>query len=201
MKHFAGRSRVGTVYEEVVAKQGLRHFRQNPATGETREVLCIGAACSEIYSGPRLARIMEPALELQREAIENLARGEPARCMSQHTSAGVTLGPLETFIGALGPHLPWNQTQPKGEACGDESDWFVSLQTEGASAVWAACDLLLQAQHPDNASLLASGRRKVGVGARSYHGPGATSFGSAAPTKQPVMGLPTRSRMSRRLRT
>ena len=99
---------------------------------------------------------MEPALELQREAIK-LARGEPARCMSQHTSAGVTLGPLETFTGA-GAASPLSTPAQRGS----ESDWFVSLQTEGASAVWAACDLLLQAQHPDNVSLLASDRRKSG---------------------------------------
>ena len=66
----------------------------------------------------------------------------------------------------------------------------MSLQVEGASAVWAACDLLLQLQE-------VSGRphaRRVGVGAYSYHGPAATSLGAGAKTweedkaKMPLRG-------------
>lgn len=69
--------------------------------------------------------------------------------------------------------------QQQHEECSseEESDWFVSLQSEGASAVWAATDLLLQAQHANHASLAASPRTLVAVGAKSYHGPPSSSLG------------------------
>lgn len=73
---------------------------------------------------------------------------------------------------------PQTSAKPNGGGGGD--DWFVSLQTEGASAVWAATDLLLQAQHADHASLAASPRTTVAVGACSYHGPPSSSLGGGA---------------------
>jgi len=71
--------------------------------------------------------------------------------------------------------------QQQGEEGGrEEPDWFVSLQSEGASAVWAATDLLLQAQHANYASLATSPRTLVAVGAKSYHGPPSSSLGGGA---------------------
>ena len=95
--------------------------------------------------------------------------GEMADPLSIHTSSGVPPA-LEEFIDALTPYLPWENVH--------ELDWCVSLQIEGASAVWAAIDMLLQEL------ILTTGdknRTKVAVGATSYHGPPSTSFGAKSP--------------------
>ena len=118
-----------------------------------------------------------------------MARGEPAPALSVHTSAGVPVGPLENFLGELAPLLPWCQPHASEllRSAGEPTDdWFVALQTEGGSAVLAACDLLLQLQHLDadagEAPPLGEGPRNlVAVGAHSYHGPGSSAFGAAAP--------------------
>lgn len=47
--------------------------------------------------------------------------------------------------------------------------------------MWAACDLLLQLQHVSNDDLVSSSRKKVAVGAYSYHGPGFSSYGATEP--------------------
>jgi adenosylmethionine-8-amino-7-oxononanoate aminotransferase len=58
----------------------------------------------------------------------------------------------------------------------------VNLQTEGTSAVLAAVDICLQqAARDDGCTPSTSPRRKVAVGAHSYHGPGSSSFGAASP--------------------
>lgn len=101
--------------------------------------------------------------------MEQLMAGEFAGPLSIHTSAGVPEA-LGAFIEALEPHLPWKNT--------DELDWCVSLQLEGASAVWAGVDMLLQHLI---LSTGAKNRKKVAVGATSYHGPPSTSFGAKAP--------------------
>ena len=95
--------------------------------------------------------------------------GEMADPLSIHTSSGVPAA-LSEFIDALTPFLPWKNQE--------ELDWCVSLQIEGASAVWAAIDMLLQEL------ILTTGeknRKKVAVGANSYHGPPSTSFGAKSP--------------------
>ena len=69
--------------------------------------------------------------------------------------------------------------RPHGHSSGSAvsgDDWFLSLQLDGASAVWAACDLLLQLQQavaqPSPHGLgTATDRFKVAVAERSYHGP------------------------------
>lgn len=33
--------------------------------------VCAGAACSEVFSGPRLAQVLRPALEHQRRLVPN----------------------------------------------------------------------------------------------------------------------------------
>lgn len=72
-------------YEELVRKQGLRHTRLDLATGAEREVLLLGGACSEVFSGPRLAKVLMPAFELQKQAMEALAAGRAAPSLSNHT--------------------------------------------------------------------------------------------------------------------
>jgi adenosylmethionine-8-amino-7-oxononanoate aminotransferase len=138
-------------------------------TGEIKEFLSVGLACSECFSGPNLYRLLRPGFEYERKVMEDLMNGKSAAPLSIHTSSGVPEA-LSEFVEALEPHLPW-----KNKA---DLDWCVSLQLEGASAVHAAIDMLLQTQ------FLASGnkkRDKVAVGATSYHGPPSTSFGSASP--------------------
>lgn len=103
------------------------------------------------------------------KVMEQLMAGEMAGPLSIHTSAGVPEA-LSGFIDELTPHLPWENSE--------ELDWCVSLQIEGASAVWAGIDMLLQEL------ILTTGaknRKKVAVGATSYHGPPSTSFGAKSP--------------------
>lgn len=136
---------------------------------ETRkEILSIGLACSECFSGPRLAGILKKGFEYEKQVMMDLIAGKPAAPLSIHTSGGVPQ-PLSDFISALEAHLPWNDRE--------SLDWCVSLQLEGASAVWAGIDMLLQLQ-----ILRGNSHRKmVAVGAKSYHGPPSTSFGSSSP--------------------
>jgi len=72
-------------YEEVIRKQGLRHTRLETTTGAEREVFLLGGACSEVFSGPRLAKVLTPAFELQKQAMDALAAGRPAPTLSNHT--------------------------------------------------------------------------------------------------------------------
>lgn len=98
----------------------------------------------------------------------DLAAGKGAAPLSIHTSGGVPAA-LGTFIDTLEPHLPWRETK--------KLDWCLSLQLEGASAVWAGIDMLLQLQIMNGQS----NRKMVAVGGKSYHGPPSTSFGSSCP--------------------
>ena len=120
----------------------------------------VGAACSEIFGGQNLARILRRGHEMEGEAIRELENNDMARCLSIHTSAG-TPSSLTSFLSALSDHVP-----SKGE------DWFASLQLEGASAVWAAVDLLWQLQQ-----IRGETRDKIAVGEFSYHGPSTSSYG------------------------
>jgi adenosylmethionine-8-amino-7-oxononanoate aminotransferase len=138
-------------------------------SGEEREIFSMGLACSECFSGPNLARILKPGFEYEQKVMEALANGEYADPLSIHTSAGVP-DALSAFMAALEPLLPWDDTA--------SSDWCVSLQLEGASAVWAAIDMLLQMQILETGN---KNRLKVAVGETSYHGPPSTSFGGKAP--------------------
>ena len=131
--------------------------------------MSVGLACSECFSGPRLGKLLQPGFVYEQKVMEDLLSGNYAAPLSNHTSGGV-LEPLAHFVEALEPHLPWNEA--------NNLDWCVSLQLEGASAVWAAIDMVLQE------AILTSGdkqRKMVGVGGASYHGPPSTSFGSACP--------------------
>lgn len=141
-------------------------------TGQEREVLSVGLACSECVSGPQLAKVLRRGFEFEQKVMLDLMAGNPAAPLSIHTSSGVPAA-LSEFIDALEPHLPW--------ADSSSLDWCVSLQLEGASAVMAAIDMLLQEQ------ILTTGntsRKIVAVGATSYHGPPSTSFGSKSPLWQ-----------------
>ena len=138
--------------------------------GSEKETLCIGLACSECFSGPRLAKLLQAGFEYERKVMEDLIIGNFASPLSIHTSGGVPEA-LSDFVEALEPHLPWKDAS-------QDLDWCVSLQLEGASAVWAAVDLVLQE------AILSSGNKRrtlVAVGATSYHGPPSTSAGAKSP--------------------
>ena len=165
---YAARRPAGTEHPVTLTKDGVRH-RQRLPDGSEREILACGLACSECFSGKNLYDILQPGLEYEMRAMENLKNGRPAEPLSIHTSSGVpeALGP---FLEALEIHLPWKNKE--------ELDWCVSLQIEGASAVMAAIDMVLQVSMFENGK---SDRTKVAVGATSYHGPPSTSFGAKSP--------------------
>lgn len=186
---FAGRSAVGSAHPVTVSKDGQRHVRELP-NGQSSEVIACGLACSEVVSGRNLAAVLKPGFDYERKVLEDLMNGVPAQPLSIHTSAGVP-APLSEFISELERHLPWKE-------CDNEpSDWCLSLQMEGASAVLAAIDMLTQLRHiryMDKASSVGVGETtspstalktisswKIGVGAASYHGPPSTSPGAATP--------------------
>mmetsp|Transcript_12353 Transcript_12353/g.20462 ORF Transcript_12353/g.20462 Transcript_12353/m.20462 type:complete len:513 (-) Transcript_12353:91-1629(-) len=166
--NYAGRGVAGQGKPITIAKNGVRHIRLMPS-GEKKEVLSVGLACSECLSGPQLAKVLKRGFEYEQQVMMDLMAGNYAAPLSIHTSSGVPEATSE-FIDALKQHLPWDNIHTL--------DWCVSLQLEGASAVWAAIDMLLQEQ------ILATGdknRKMVAVGTTSYHGPPSTSFGSKSP--------------------
>lgn len=133
-----------------------------------------GGACSETFSGENLSECLASSVSLLNGTMRQMEHGFSADALSMHTSAGIVPS-MNEFIGALEHVLPW-----KG-GFEDSSDWMVSFQVEGGSAVWAAVDVLTQMQHDSTEDLHASSRKKVGVGAKSYHGPPSSSLGAGAP--------------------
>lgn len=164
---------MGSVHPVVLTKNKQYHTRQ--IEGMQQNTLACGLACSEIFSGRNLAKVLRPGFEYERAVLDALERDEEAPPLSIHTSAGVPEA-MSTFIAELSHHLPWN-IDP-----GDE-DWCVSLQMEGASAVLAAVDLMIQVRHEScpAESPREISKWKIAVGETSYHGPPSTSPGSNTP--------------------
>lgn len=176
--HVVGRTDPhGRQHATTIAQSGIVHRWRWTDDGSTQSVYVLGGASSVAFSGDRLATILRPGLDLQNDAMARLSRGDPHVPLSLHTSAGGTRA-LEPFVAALQRHLPWP------EARDGSSDWFLNLQVEGSSAVLAACDILVQQAAADDGysnNLSSAPRRKIAVGACSYHGPPSTSPGSAEP--------------------
>jgi len=173
---FAGRTNPYSAGRATTLSQrGIVHKWRWADDSSEQMMYVLGAASSYAFSGQRLEKVLRPGFEREREALQQMARGEDYTPLSQHTSAG-GVDSLEPFIAALQPHLPWAD---------DNSDWFVNLQVEGTSAVLAAIDICIQQAAEDDgiatAGLGAAPRTKVAVGARSYHGPPSTAFGAATP--------------------
>jgi len=164
--HFACRVPAGSKLPICISKDGVNHVIEKDGTN--KDITSIGLACSECFSGPRLAELLQPGFEYEQRVMVDLMCGKPAAPLSIHTSGGVP-AVLSDFILALEPHLPW-----KGK---ETLDWCVSLQLEGGSAVWAGIDMLLQLQFIKGNTH----RKMVAVGAKSYHGPPSTSLGSSCP--------------------
>eukprot|EP00466_Bigelowiella_natans_P000617 jgi/Bigna1/66534/fgenesh1_pg.1_\ len=167
VSHFAGRVPVGTPIPVTVSKKGPFHIRQEE--NDTEEMMVVGAACSECFSGPRLAEILQPGFDYEREALMNLNKGNHAAPLSIHTSAGVPQA-LPEFIRTLESALP-------SHLAAASEEWFASLQVEGTSAVREENTT----PHEKQKDIFSSLRTKVAVSEFSYHGPGSSSFGSASP--------------------
>lgn len=171
LANVAGRATVGNTagVGAVLRKGGIRTTRMRAGALE-EEVLVLGGACSEVFSGPRLARVLRPAVEHQTKALAALEAEEPCSPLSVHTSVGVPAS-LGAFVEVLEQHLPW-----KGD------DWFVTLQIEGTTAVWAAVEALMKLQDLRCGS---RPRTLVAVGEGSYHGPKTTGLGQPAQPRWP----------------
>lgn len=172
LSHMAVRGPVASkgIPGAVLSKQGLNTKRM--CNGELEETLVLGAACSEVLSGPELAKVLRPAVELQTRALDAFAECRPAQPLSIHTSAGVP-AQLGGFVEAMSQHLPWHDA---------EDDWFLNLQLEGATAVWAGVEALMRLQQSSDAG---RARTHVAVGERSYHGPKTTALGQPAEARWP----------------
>eukprot|EP00931_Biecheleriopsis_adriatica_P103263 TRINITY_DN78122_c0_g1_i1.p1 TRINITY_DN78122_c0_g1~~TRINITY_DN78122_c0_g1_i1.p1 ORF type:complete len:482 (-),score=107.24 TRINITY_DN78122_c0_g1_i1:53-1474(-) len=183
LKRLAARAPVGTVAGPgvVLSKEGAK-LRRIHGTSE-EETLLLGGACSEVFSGPRLAKVLRPAFELQRKTLESLEKGEAITPLSIHTSAGVPEA-LSNFVEALAPHLPWSSA---------EDDWFINLQLEGATAVWAGVESLMRLRElgsrPGKRGLVTGNSADtpsfVGVANNSYHGAKTTGLGQPALPRWP----------------
>lgn len=165
--HYAGRLPAGSELPICISKNGINHVRE--MDGRQEEIMSVGLACSECFSGPRLAKLLQPGFAYEQQVLLDLMAGKAASPLSIHTSGGVPQA-LSQFIQEMKPHLPWAEP--------DALDWCMSLQMEGASAVSAAIDMLLQVGMIESGS---TRRKMVAVGKKSYHGPPSTSFGSNCP--------------------
>jgi adenosylmethionine-8-amino-7-oxononanoate aminotransferase len=169
---FAGRYAIGANAPVCERKGGATFERVD---GPIRVV---GGAASEILGGANLAAVLEDGFAVEARAMAALRRGESAEALSVHTSAGVPAA-LDRFLAALAPHVPRRGA----------GDWCVNLQAEGASAVHAAVDLVLQAAAPAADLGAARRRTRVACGAASYHGPASTTYGGGAPLGPAAKGL------------
>lgn len=144
LKHYAGRNVVGSLYNSIVGVNGMRVKVQCGITGRVKEVYNLGGANAFLFQNQHL------------EDLKHMV------CPSEalHTSIAIRREQIEGFIKEIKHHLPSSF----------HDDMIVNFQTEGASAVNAAVDLLMQIR----------GTGKVAVGSRSYHGPQNSSFGSGA---------------------
>lgn len=188
--HSAGRA-------TTLSQKGIVHKWRWADDLSEQTMYVLGAASSYAFSGKRLEKVLRSGFELEQKALLQMANGEAHAPLSQHTSAG-GVDALEPFLAALQQHVPWT-----------DADWFVNLQVEGTSAVLAAIDICIQQAAEDDgvatAGLSAAPRTKVAVGARSYHGPPSTAFGSATPlgksygTKAEQLTYPVPMRQDQRL--
>ena len=124
----------------------------------------LGNACSEIFAGPALAKVLRAGHAYEARVLAALDAGTAAQPLVQHTAAAIT-DAWWPFLESLTAHVP--------QRARAEADWCVNLQVEGASAVHAGVEMLLQLQ----AARSQSERVGVAVAAASYHGPATTSLG------------------------
>jgi len=172
--HMAARGPVGSrdIIGAVLGKMGTITHRMHG--DDVHGTMVMGGACAEVLSGPRLAKALTPAVEMQEEALFRMSRGEPHEPLSIHTSVGLPVA-VGGFVAELQKHLPWPDVH---------KDWFVNFQLEGTTAVWAGVEAL------GHIKQVQDDRRehRVALGSRSYHGPKSTGLGF--PTQARFPGAP-----------
>ena len=157
---------IGNVPPTALLRDGINAVCSDGA-GESRTRVLLGNACSEIFSGRALAAVLRPGHEYEARVLEALEADANAPPLVQHTAAAVPEA-LWTFLESFAPHVP--------QRARADADWCVNLQVEGASAVHAGVEMLLQLQ----AARGQPQRTGVACAAASYHGPATTSIGVPA---------------------
>ena len=92
----------------------------------------LGGASSQSIGGDLLSDVLTPSNILLSKSVNNLKKNELSEPLNLHTSIGVTTH-LNTFINSITPYVPRHF----------ENNWYVSIQSEGASAIHTAVDILL----------------------------------------------------------
>lgn len=146
----------------IQSRKGVKQRQRVVGTEVDEETTILGGACSEILSGAALANLLHNGFEFEKEVMQGLAKNEWTPVLSAHTSLGFSTA-LADLAASLEPHVPG---QPN-------NDWFLNVQMEGSSAVWAAHDVLTQLQHLVGETQ----RTKIMVAQHSYHGPPSSSLG------------------------
>jgi adenosylmethionine-8-amino-7-oxononanoate aminotransferase len=168
LQNYAGRFDPSHLYPLVQLKDGVKMWIE----GEKEPIYALGGACSEVFGhGRQLEKINRPACKLIGDVYRSWGSGNPAESLSTHTSKGISMH-LNGFLNEIERHIPsqWSS-----------DEWILNLQVEGASAVWAGVDLLLQLNVSSNAELRADANWRIGVAELAYHGPGSTSLGTQQP--------------------
>eukprot|EP00929_Paragymnodinium_shiwhaense_P038954 TRINITY_DN20501_c0_g1_i2.p1 TRINITY_DN20501_c0_g1~~TRINITY_DN20501_c0_g1_i2.p1 ORF type:complete len:256 (+),score=39.22 TRINITY_DN20501_c0_g1_i2:86-853(+) len=168
LSHLATRGNIGTPAAVVVKKDGMRTTLRRGA--ELQQTLAVGAACSEVFCGKVLAKVLRPAVERQTQALASMESGEDFEPLSVHTSVGVPPA-AASFLAELEKHMPWERSG---------SDWMVNLHLDGTTAVWAAVEALMKLQVVRGHS-----RPNLGAAEASYHGPNTTGLGFPAQPRWP----------------
>ena len=135
--------------------------------GRDRLLYNLGGAAASPFTGTAWTRV--------RAALQAPGSLRPP----VHTSLGHPRE-SEVFCRELASTLPWAEAR---SGLPEASDWCVSLQLEGASAVNAACQLLRA-----KASCRDGRRQLVAVAPQSYHGPRDSAPGSTTSAAEPSHG-------------
>lgn len=138
----------------VLRQRGIEFTVRDATTGEMHQVMCIGGAAAWPLASSRTARAARTYADLLGRDANNALAGLAHTPFGCHTSLGATAH-FERLADALAAHVPWTRAA-------------VNFQVEGASAVSAACEILLSAR----------GGGRVAVCERSYHGPPGHSYGA-----------------------
>jgi len=162
-KHLGCRAGKAALPSYVATRNCLEavYVTDKPGTPAT---MMLGNACSEIFSGANLARMLHSGHMYETNTLAKLAAGEPAPPLVQHTAAGLPAA-IPGFVDAIARHLP--------KAAAEAADWCVSPQLEGATAVQAGYEMLMLLQEKRGNKH----RTQIAVADRSYHGPHTTCIG------------------------
>lgn len=120
----------------------------------------LGGASSQSIGGDLLGDVLTPSNILLTKSVNNLKKNKLSEPLNLHTSIGVTTH-LNTFINSITPYVPHHF----------ENNWYISIQSEGASAIHTAVDILLSRQDKT--------KQTIAVGQSCYHGPKTTSYGNS----------------------